>query len=200
MNSSKQCYCADPATLLVPRRTLSALIATIMLAMVAIFTAGYFLGKQTAIKEFAEHLQRQTFADQVSHALQTLFPQSADESAKETTSASAESEQPQEASVDVAEKVQSPKASSQPITGYHQALLFGGKRSDVEHFVSKMQAKGFPVITTKRSSRSAKGNVIHWYQATTQPYADLNELLHVIDQIKQQERLANVQIVKVPTA
>jgi hypothetical protein len=191
------CVCNDPGSLLIPKRSLSACIALFCITLMGIFSAGYFLGKHTAIKEFADQLHNQAFSDQISQALQTFFNKVPAQITLNDT-AEADSVSPV-APIATPEPVSVHEQGEQVPGQYHRALLFGGKRTDVEELVERLQGKGFPVVVRCVVSKNDKGKTIKWYQAVTEPLANRTELLHIVDQIKKHARLSNVQydIVKI---
>jgi len=185
------CVCYDPASLLIPKRSLSACIALLCITFLGLFSAGYFLGKHTAIKELSEQLHNQAFSDQVSQALQTFFnkvPVQQPLANAEPTAGDPELRVPV-----ATESLTQAVTESESPGEYHRALLFGGKEADVQGLVNRLQRKGFPVVMRRLVSKNDKGKTIHWYQAVTEPLANRTELLHIVDQIKHHERLSNVQ-------
>lgn len=192
------CVCNDPGSLLIPKRSLSACIALFCITLMGVFSAGYFLGKHTALRELADQLHHQAFSDQISQALQTFFTKIPAQPAAQVEIPTQQDGEPATYSAvkQLTDSRPSEAVEEQVATEpglYHRALLFGGKQADVEKLVDRLQKKGFPVSVRRIVSKNEKGKTIRWYQVVTEPLANRTELLHIVDQIKHHERLANVQ-------
>ena len=88
------------------------------------------------------------------------------------------------------------KKTPQPSAYYAPLIGFGSQKSALT-YVNRLMENGFPVELKLRSSKTAKGRVIRWYQIVTKPFASRNELEKIIATLEKKEHLTNVKIVPV---
>jgi hypothetical protein len=196
-NEKKACQCNDPATLIIDRNSASRIVACLLLCSFFLFTAGYFLGKRTSAEEIILQTERTAFADQLSYAMKTAYnPSTYNESPVESDKVenvtSLETSEPtaQAEVLTIVESAPAPRDDN-----LYQAYLFGGTKKAVNQFAERLQKKGIKVQVVQRTSRTAQGKMIHWYQAVTSLYADNNELTTLVDTIKKIEKIKDVQVV-----
>lgn len=78
---------------------------------------------------------------------------------------------------------------------YHAELIGFGTLQGAKRFAQRLEKKQIPVTVNKRVSKTAKGRIVTWYQVVTKPYTNKDELVSLVNIIKQQERLNDVRIV-----
>ncbi len=192
-NEKKSCQCNDPATLIIDRNSASRIVACLLLCSFFLFTAGYFLGKRTSAEEIILQTERTAFADQLSYAMKTAYnPSTYNDSPVESDKVENVTSEPtsQEEVLTVVETTPAPTDAN-----LYQAYLFGGTKKAVNQFAERLQKKGIKIQVVQRTSRTAQGKMIHWYQAVTSLYADNNELIALVDTIKKIEKIKDVQVV-----
>ena len=77
----------------------------------------------------------------------------------------------------------------------HRALLVGGTKRSITDFAQRLQKRGIAVEIRERTSKTAKGKTMKWYQAVTAPHAQKDELTALVDTIKKFEKLKDVEII-----
>lgn len=213
---------ADQSTqegIMIPARYAGLLVASVVVILVSIFMGGYFLGKKHALEEtFCRSTERDSLADQIFVALcgaadskdahQSTNTDELDEvvEEQETTvlvagdstamaqssniSSDAPTITPEEASE------QPDLSSSENKTPCYAELIGFGSLSGAERFAERVRTKNhIPVSVKKRTSKTAKGRTVTWYQVVTGSYAEEQELVALVNIVKQQERLSDVRIV-----
>ena len=88
------------------------------------------------------------------------------------------------------------KKTPEPSAYYAPLIGFGSQKAAVT-YVNRLMENGFPVELKLRSSKTAKGRVIRWYQIVTKPFASRNELEKIIATLGKKEHLTNVKIVPI---
>lgn len=206
-------------TIALTTRHASMLVALSCVFVSSTFLVGYFWGKRSAVVQFAQKVEQDSFADQIYASLCALYdyePQieekgaTAKEVPSETTPteervvANQESNLPEvtePAQVQTAENsceepVEAITADQQENLSqcYAELVGFGSERS-ATLFVHKLLEKGYEVFVKKRSSITAHHKKIAWYQVVTQPYQDKDALQEMVDRIAQEEKLKGIRIV-----
>lgn len=80
-------------------------------------------------------------------------------------------------------------------THYYAQLIGFGTVEAADQFVNRITRKGFPAKVEKRTSKTAKGKKVSWYQVVTDAYLDKAHLERVVQMIVWQEKLKDVRIV-----
>lgn len=78
---------------------------------------------------------------------------------------------------------------------YFAQLVGFGTAHAAQQFVQRLSRKEIPVMVRKRQSRTARGRFITWYQVVTEKYSDRAELDRLVQRLKKEEKLNDVQIV-----
>ena len=198
-NEKNSCQCNDPALLIIDRNSASRIVAGLLLCAFFIFTAGYFLGKRTSAEETIVQTERTAFADQLSYAINSTYNHAAhndinneqEKAEKNIPESSDVLSQEEPSEITVVQPMLPVDAA--PLHNY-QAYLFGGTKKAVQQFAERLQ-KGIKIQVVQRTSRTAQGKMIHWYQAVTPLYPDKNELMALIDAITRIEKIKDVQVV-----
>lgn len=81
----------------------------------------------------------------------------------------------------------------------YAAELFGGTQKAVHLFAQRLAKKGIQVEVRSRTSKSASGKPMIWYQAVTKHYDNRNERDAIVAMIKKLEKINNVTDVEFPT-
>lgn len=190
------CACQDSTILALDRTSVSRMVAASSLLCFFIFVTGYFWGKRHAVESFATAVQQEAMADrlQMSFAtmgqdLQEVTPLSHNENLKMVESVSGEQ---------LTENSQSVKALPSAPDGktYFAQLVGFGVARNAKRFVQKLAKSGITEIEMmSRTSRMRNGKTRTWYQVVTKPFADHEQLAHLVDKIKNIEKLHDVRIV-----
>lgn len=189
----------NPHYLVLHKKTVSRLVAFLLLSSFFIFVAGYFLGKKQLAEDFSHVAEHASFADQINFALTSLYdkelrtPKTQELSMVEDNEAVDVQESPnlknqQLSSSIVAEDLVKQKPFNQK---KWLAQLFGGTQKEVTEFSNRLSRQGITVEVRKRFGKTARGKKIHWYQAVTQPHDNESELNALVARIK---KLENIKI------
>lgn len=170
--------CNYNSVLYLTNRQVSVLTAVLMLVAFFLFLAGYFLGQRKALERYSEIIEYG------SQSGQENFDLGMSKYVGESV----------EASNHAAEKLIDVEETS--IKKEYKAQLIGFGTSRAAHsFADKLQNKNMPVRVDERHSKTAQGKEIIWYQVTTEPFTDKEELLAFVEKIKKEERIKDIRIV-----
>jgi len=205
-------------------RTISWVTAIAGLFLFFSFFTGYFLGQKRAVARFTHKLDQESFADQIYAALcgmddtQELAQndeaaptdddalrvsaapevQASIETRVSSASVCAEEDEPLEkTALEIAsDSTQATGNNTQEITTEYYAQLAGfGTAKAAQRWAQRLQKKGVPVFVKKRSSRSARGSLISWYQVVTERFQDRAKLEELVATIKREEKISDVHLV-----
>ncbi len=85
--------------------------------------------------------------------------------------------------------------NTQEISTHYYAQLAGfGTAKAAQRWAHHLQKKGTPVFVKKRSSRSARGSLISWYQVVTERFQDKAKLEELVATIKKEEKISDVHL------
>lgn len=201
--NNKECSCAD-TSLCLDSRHLSWLISGVVFLGFVLFIAGYFLGKQKAVRDLEITLNQHSLADKIYTSLCTI---------QEDSHAIAHHEENKNDAVDIPELTcESPEENLMvsapsikptlpslpeitPSSKKYCAQLVGfGTERAAQAFAKRLQSNNMPVLVKNRQSKTVKGKLITWYQVVTEEFADKKELENLIQHISAQEKLKDVRI------
>lgn len=209
--------------IMIPARYVGLCGASIVMILASVFMGGYFWGKKQALETFCKSTDRDSLADQIFVALcgaadskdshQSTNNDDLDEVIEEqetTVLVAGDSQSPDQVTVANQSNDQSAQAeSAHPISSEktchspdsqkapHYAELIGfGSLQGAKRFAQRIREKNhLNVSVKKRISKTVKGRTVTWYQVVTEPYANEQELISLVNVVKQQERLNDVRIV-----
>ena len=195
LNEKNTCHCGDPATLVIDRYSVSRLVAALLSFLFFIFAAGYFLGKRNSAEETILQTERTAFADQLSYAMQShLLQQDPSVESHEVSDMNVEHHAAvSDDLLPLVEQQETPVLAIACPEYCYQAYLFGGTKKAVDAFAQRLQKKDIKIDVLQRSGRTAKGKVIHWFQAATGVYSNKNDLAALVDTIKKLEKIKDVR-------
>jgi hypothetical protein len=76
------------------------------------------------------------------------------------------------------------------------AQLFGGTREAAQRCVDLLAHRGITTRMVKKSSKTARSNVVYWYQVETDTFSDRTALEDLVSTVKKIAKLHDVKIVK----
>lgn len=157
-------------------RQVSFLTASIVLCAFFVFIAGYFLGQRKALEKFNAVIKQEVTEDSIVGNIDV-----SDNQVDKVGKASRQVEQKN--LINESEK------------NYKAQLIGFGTSRAAHSFADRLQNKNMPVRVHERHSKTAQGKEIIWYQVTTEPFSDRQELLAFVEKIKKAERLKDIRIV-----
>lgn len=186
-------------------RSLSVLIAGVLLFLMSVFLIGFFIGQRTAAQQFIDRAGQGVFADHIYAAMCGLsgVPEEDGAAATDTDGNEAESDQEEESNNSLAQDEASTSSASQeeavsdtPAESEYYAQLVGfGTAKAAQDCVKRLKKKGFPVFVQKRHSRTAKGRLVTWYQVVTENFHDEEKLQAVVARLEKEEKLQGIHVV-----
>lgn len=191
-------------SLLFSNRQASWVLAIVIMVNATSFVVGYFWGKKVAAQQACYAINRESFADKIYSAvcLHQGSPedeQAAEEGEEETagpaTPIEAEAEAQAESTQRLASSHESEMVEESPVQ-YHAQLVGFHAKQQAEQFVEKLRKKKIPVILKERSSRTAKGRKVVWYQVIAGPYETREKITAVVAQLEKDEKIRDVRIVQ----
>lgn len=213
----------NPDHIVLTKRQVSMIMASLLLFCLFVFIVGFFLGKRTIIEDFSSKVSKETLHDQVDFLLTMQSLQSSQEDAYQSSasqSASAQatmdtqkndihqitlsqmpvtSEYTAQEKLDVVVAVPLPSSKDsieqegQQTPLYAQLIGFGTKKA-AQAFVARLKKHGIPVVLKTMMSKTASGKQRTWYQAITPTYYSLPELNAYVAKIKQLEHIRSNDI------
>ncbi|MGE0010378.1 MAG: SPOR domain-containing protein [Candidatus Babeliales bacterium] len=192
------CPCQDTTVLALNRTSVSRMVAASSVLCLFIFVTGYFWGKKHATQAFMTAVTEEALVDKMQVALNTIAPapsplDSLAMSNETSEDSSVQDAQSETQEVVTAEQVTTPGASDKQ---YVAKLIGFGSQRNANQFVKKLAHSGVSeVVVAPQTSRMAGGKKRTWYQVVTKPFADHQQLVALVDRIKQIEKLHDVRIV-----
>jgi septal ring-binding cell division protein DamX len=202
-NNNVKSTAQDNEHLIIKRKIVSVIAASLIILGLFIFLAGFFWGYRKASHDVQIDINQTSFADQISYsalhlirdAKQDVIESTANNNIANSTTASTvdqeATESTQEATIDGQDAViKAPELAA----GYYAELIGFGRLKAAQSFVDKLKNQGYQVVIKKRVSKIGNGKVINWYQVVTQTYANKFELQKILEIIKKTERLQGIKI------
>ena len=203
----------EVAGFVIPSRVVGFVIAGMVVLLFMAFMTGYFWGKKKALETFCRGTERESLADHINAALYGGFEykeattpseidEVVDEQESDVTSNETEHEGKSVSPSSVESKVEPEEISNQNIEQvtsgnpeqYHAELIGFGTLQGAKRFAARLEKKQIAVVINKRVSKTAKGRVVTWYQVVTPTFNNKDQLIELVNSIKQQERLNDVRI------
>jgi hypothetical protein len=207
------CVCDGKQGVFLNTRHMSWALSVILLLNFFVFMAGYFLGKKKILEQLNYKIDQESLTDHVYSSMYSLYD------SKVQPSSSADNVEPEEE----IEMIENETASEEPaleqavdITAqtvavdelttltpttkednheyYAQLVGFGSKHA-AQQFVNKLAQRDITAHIKQRTSKTAKGRVVYWYQVITETFSQKNDLVKLVEAIKRREKLHDVRII-----
>jgi hypothetical protein len=171
--------------LFIPIRQATAYTSLVISLLGVVFMAGYFLGKQQVVDQFVARIEQDSFADQISASLCSLYD-------PELLSPDApQKEESKQSELIVVESETDPELISE----YYAQLIGYGTQKAADIFAQSLIEKGIPALVKTRRSQTANGKETVWYQVVTEPFLDKSALEQLTHRIAKSEKIQGIQIV-----
>lgn len=183
----------------ISHRHASWVISGTLGACFCIFISGYFIGKHKAFTNRRNELQEGSFADRMYYSMSSLYTNQ--ETQEERSGAEVEKESSGTAGPELAMAAavneEMPNAVTIQSTDRYQAELIGfGNLSAAEKFASRLAKRNIAVLVKKRTSTTAKGRTLNWYQVVTDIFSNKEQLEALVETLTKVEKLKGVTITK----
>lgn len=182
------------------QQQLSHVVASLLLMAFFIFMAGYYWGKRNTIEPISDSL-----ADQVSYGFCSLYDFQGDsnEDGSETKEEPSAEALPQ-SSIDLKSHSQDVenngiievKQAKKAQDSYYAQLFGANSLKRAQACAGMLKQRGFDVVVATRTSKTASGKEMAWYQVVTAPMHDKELLEEQVEQMKKIAKLKDVQIRK----
>jgi len=178
MSNGEMCYCKDRHAIVIDRRSASRITSCIALVAFFVFATGYFIGKKQAVQDNLGIQELPSFDSRIQHAMN-------------------KQSQPQ-ASL-MAADMQHFESQKKFDNVYYVALLAGyGTQRAAQQFAQHLEKKGIKSEVKTRLSTNSQKKSRKWYQVVTKKYSNKQELLALVEQLKNQDHLGNdVRIIEI---
>lgn len=192
-------------------------MAILVVLFFFVFITGYFWGKQKEVEDFSNKAEKDSLADMISASLYARYDgkeSNADEgddilepiekveltdgtdgdmadttlvthTVLVTNNASSDSEKATEVA---------PCEAKENIVQYYAELVGFGTEKAATAFVKRLAKENITTIIKARTSKTAKGKKIVWYQVVTEPFSDNALLLDLVKKLEKREHLKGVSI------
>ena len=158
---------------------LAQIIAALLISSFFIFIAGYYWGKKSALENFAQQFEQDSFADKIAYSLCSIYDQTDSENDADSQDVVGETQDDQESQANA----------------YFAQLAGFGSNITAKRYVDLVKQKGFKVNIVEKNSKTSKGKTITWYQVVTDYFSNEKELLNLIDKINKISKLTDVKVV-----
>lgn len=203
----KSCTCDSRDRISLSTRQASWILSCFVCMCFFIFIAGYFKGKKLCTRALCTNIAQESFADKVSSSVYSLYDASHDSGEDSDNNVSSEASQPLLSLTDSTQmdngEIPSVNNNSILLEGhssvekksyYAQLIGFGTQRA-AELFVQKLHKNNIMVQVKKRTSTTARGKRVLWYQVVTDIYSNRDQLTALVQSIQKIERLHDIRIV-----
>lgn len=210
-NAKQEKLKRDLEGLFLKNRHISFVVSGLLFVSFCVFMGGYFWGQKNAVESFTNKIGQESFSDQIYSSVCSLCDNGDIESngeaeeGEEAASANAcEQEKPadivaqaegangsQEEKNDAVAESEVESAQSQ----YYAQLVGFGTAHAAQQFVQRLARKDITVLVKKRTSRTARGRFIAWYQVVSEKFDDKNELMQFVGKLKIEEKLKDIQVI-----
>lgn len=205
----EECVCDGKQGVFLNTRHMSWALSVILMLNFFVFMAGYFLGKKKILEHLNYKIDQESLTDHVCSSMYALYD------SKLQPSSSSDNVEPEEeteviehepdldpapdATVSAAsEALIIPVNDSIPIKEnsheyYAQLVGFGSKHA-AQQFINKLAQRDITAHMKQRTSKTSKGRIVYWYQVITETFAKKDDLVQLVEIIKQREKLHDVRI------
>lgn len=209
----ESCVCDGKKGVFLNNRHMSWALSIILLLTFFVFMAGYFFGKKKVIDQLNHKIDQESLTDHVYSSMYKLYdnkvkPESSDnvEPGDEVIETElANDDQVLEQAVDVADHVKVIDQTSKSVPEiisvqndgreyYAQLVGFSSERT-AQQFVQKLAHRDITAHIKQRSSKTAKGRTVYWYQVITESFTNKTDLFTLVENIKRREKLHDVRII-----
>jgi septal ring-binding cell division protein DamX len=162
-------------------------------AILLSFFAGFFWGVGSSLETLSIALDQEAFSDQISASLMPMQESDADDDDTQV-----DEQAPETDSENNPEEQGSVEEQSQQVCAertYHAQLAGFGNKQSAYRFAQKLIKRKIPVIVNAVHSKTNRGKSITWYQVVTESYSTKEELVALVEQLKETEKLKDPQIV-----
>jgi cell division septation protein DedD len=174
------------------KKQLNRTLALLIISGIALFISGYFWGQHSATEQVLNAVERDSFADQIYYSMC-----SANEPRDEEEEDEGQEDQSEPAEEAEGEQKSATQEKAQPKKTYAAAIAGFGAQKTADRYAQKLKARGFPVHVAQRTSRSARGRTVSWYQVVTDPFTDRQEGERVVAQIRSQENIRSIALIEI---
>lgn len=201
----------DLEGLFIKNRHISFVVAGLLFVSFCVFMGGYFWGQKNAVESFTNKIGQESFSDQIYSSVCSLCDngdienngeaeegeeaeapaESGQENPANTTTQATSAPVMQDEKNDVVEESEVESAQSQ----YYAQLVGFGTAHAAQQFAQRLARKDITVLVKKRTSRTAHGRFIAWYQVVSEKFDDKSELMQFVGKLKAEEKLKDIQVV-----
>lgn len=185
------------------QESLKKTIAFSSLMLFAVFVAGYYLGKKTAVEFMMADIEGNAFADKIYSSLCTLYPVCIQEAGS-----SSEEEEQGDSLPEIIDGSQDDEETKRQDSNeetiksievklpLYQAYLAGySNKAVAEKYKAKLQSRALDAFVIERSGQTARGKKKTWYQVVLGPLPK-PEIDEVVDRVKKMDKLTDVDILE----
>jgi len=193
--------------LILDSRQTAWVVSALLLLFFFVFMVGYFLGKRQSVEQFSHALDQESISDKIYSSLYASYEgktgiERVDPTINSDTTGINQSHTTDAAQLIASssdeEVVQAPfTAQPQATVTYYAPLIGFGSQKAACAYVQRLLDRGFPVELKTRTSKTAKGRIIHWYQVVTTAFTSRDELEKFIDLLEKREHLTHIKIATV---
>ncbi len=212
------------AGLFIPNRQVSLIAAGVLAVLFLSFMAGYFWGHRRAIERFVAKVEEESFADRINYALYTMndrdvseFEQdtedtngsalAADDTSLNASDESDDTNEEQESSDEALTKAEliekdtdnkkvELKSEKRESVVFVAPLAGFGTLHAATEFIKRVQLIDPNSVVEKRTSKTARGRTVVWYQAMTGEFGAREDLQKFLSVIQKREHIKDIKIVE----
>ncbi len=203
---------SDTSSVVLSMRQVSWVVSGFLVLSFFIFMAGYFFGQRKFFADFTGKVEQESLGDMIFASLYTKDSTDGTDEEGAGESAAVADEQVLSENGDVCDVMpeqdlvlaQASLIESHPETinetkeasgcHYYAELVGFGTERAAQLFVERLQKDGISVDIKKRTSKTARGKLIAWYQVITPAFSDSACLLDLVKKLEKKEHLKGVTI------
>lgn len=205
--SLESCVCEGKPGVFLTNRHVSWSLSTLLFMIFFIFMVGYFMGKKRSMDQLNYKIDQESLTDNIYSSMYALYdgkvkPESADtiDPDEEVAENDSTEDSALEQTIDVlshekiSSEVTAPISISDGHEYYAQLVGFNSERT-AQQFVQKLAQRDITAHIKQRSSKTAKGRMIYWYQVVTETFSNKGDLMTLVEAIKRRDKLHDVRII-----
>lgn len=199
-NRGEQEMPVDRAAVVLSARQVSWVVSGFLLLSFFIFMAGYFLGQRKVFADFTGKVEQESLGDMI---FASLYTKDSADGSDEEGGAEVAAAVDEVAAADTIDTPEAPNESllisnalldEESASHYYAELIGFGTERAAQIFVERLQKDGILVEIKKRTSKTARGKLVAWYQVVTHEFNESAPLLDLVKKLEKKEHLKGVTI------
>lgn len=191
--NAQNCQCDQDGFFITKRQT-SIICSLLILLFLGTFISGYFWGHGKATHEFTEKLVDDSFTDKINYSFYSNFEKNQQDPEEEEIEEVESSNDPMLKEVEKPQEIANVNTESN--NWYYAELIGFGTLNAAQKFVQQALKHGYNINIKQRTSKTANGKEINWFQAVTEKFDNKDQLMDLVAKIQKTEKIKDVKIIE----